>query len=251
MIYLHKILPFFLLPLGLTFIFVIVGVFFRRRLFYFLGLTLLLFSAIPVTSNLVMRSVEGWRTRLPVSEMPEADAIVVLSGSIILAPGNPLVSEWDDPDRFLGGIELYKTGRASTIIFTGGWIPWRPDSELEGNTLIQYAMDRGIPREHMMTTGKVSNTAEEAEQVSRLLRTRPNTSSRPRVLLVTSAYHMRRSVLLFERAKLNVIPFPVDFQVSEGERLSILDFIPNGNSLRQTEIALREVYGYLYYLMKR
>ncbi|MBN1183758.1 MAG: YdcF family protein [Bacteroidales bacterium] len=247
----HKILPFILLPLGLTFTLIIAGVVFRRRLFCFIGLAILLFSTMPVTSDLVMRSVEGWKTRLPVKTMPEADAIVVLSSSRTLAPGNPPVSEWDDPDRFFGGIELFKAGKAPLIIFTGGWVPWRPDMEPEGLVLIRNASASGIPEDCLITTGKVSNTAEEAEAVLEILRTRSGDKSQPRILLVTSAYHMRRSVMLFGRAGFDVNPFPVDFQVSAGERLSVFDFIPTGSSLRQTEIALREVYGYLFYLIKK
>ena len=119
-IYLHKILPLFVLPLGLTFILIAAGVVFRRRLFCIVGLLLLWLSAMPMTSNMLVRAVEGWEVRQPAEAMPGADAIVVLSSSRVLAPGNPTVSEWDDPDRFFGGIELYRAGRAPLIIFTGG-----------------------------------------------------------------------------------------------------------------------------------
>jgi hypothetical protein len=53
MIYLHKILPFFVLPLGLTFVLVAAGVAFRRRSFCMAGLVLLWFSAMPVTDKLI------------------------------------------------------------------------------------------------------------------------------------------------------------------------------------------------------
>ena len=231
MIYLHKKLPFFLLPLGLTFIFIIAGVVFRRRIFCFIGMALLLFSAMPVTSNLLIRSVEGWKTPLPAAIMPKADAIVVLSSTRTIAPVYPPVIEWNDPDRFFGGINLYKAGKAPIIIFTGGWVPWQPQLEPEGKTLIRDAIAMGIRPDHMLTTGKVSNTSEEAKAVSDLLHARFGVSSRPKTMLVTSAYHMRRAVLIFERTDFNVIPFPVDFQVSWGGKLSIIDFIPNGNSL--------------------
>ena len=204
----------------------------------------------PLTSNFAMRAVEGCRTRLPVNEMPAADVIVVLSSSRTLAPGNPPVSEWDDPDRFFGGVELYNASKAPLIIYTGRWVPWAPEIEPEGQVLIRKAIALGIPKADLTTTGKVSNTAGEAEAVSMLLRSRLDNSSRPRVLLVTSAYHIRRAELLFERAGLDVIPFPVDFQVSEGQRISIFDFIPSSNSLKQTEMALREVYGYWYYRIR-
>ena len=147
MIYLHKILPFFVLPLGLTFILVMAGVVFRRRLFCIVGLLLLWVSAMPVTSDLMIRTVEGWEVRQSAEAMPNADAIVVLSSGRVLAPGDPMVSEWDDADRFFGGIELYKAGRAPLIVFTGGWVPWSPASEPEGRVLVQYAIDMGVPPE--------------------------------------------------------------------------------------------------------
>jgi uncharacterized SAM-binding protein YcdF (DUF218 family) len=249
-IYLHKILAFFVLPLGLTFILVAAGVVFRRRFFLVAGLLLLWVSAMPVTSNMLMRAVEGWEVRLPAEAMPEADAIVVLSSKRVLAPGDPPVSEWDDPDRFYGGIELYRAGKAPLIVFTGGWVPWRPGREPEGRILKEYAMDMGVPKEYLLITDKVSNTEGEAAAVAELLRHGERVYIPPRILLVTSAYHMRRARLLFERAGLEVIPFPVDFQVSEGGKLTVLGFMPQGDSLRKTEIALRELYGYLYYKVK-
>jgi len=63
---------------------------------------------------------------------------------------------------------------------------------------------------------------------------------------VTSAFHMRRSALLFSRAGLSVTPFPVDFRTSAAPR-SFMDLLPRAGSLESTETALREVYGYLYY----
>jgi uncharacterized SAM-binding protein YcdF (DUF218 family) len=212
---------------------------------------LLWVSAMPVTSDMVMRAVEGWQVRQSAEVMPKADAIVVLSSGRVLAPGDPMVSEWEDPDRFYGGIELYKAGRAPLIIFTGGWVPWGPGLEPEGQVLIRYAMDQGVPKGHLLTTDKVSNTEGEGAAVAEMLRKREGLRIPPRILLVTSAFHMRRAKMLFKRAGLEVIPFRVDFQVSEGRKLSILDFMPQGESLRQAETALREVYGYLYYLVKR
>ena len=44
---------------------------------------------------------------------PRADAIVVLSGGRHPAPGVARVSEWEDPDRFLAGLDLYRAGKAS------------------------------------------------------------------------------------------------------------------------------------------
>jgi uncharacterized SAM-binding protein YcdF (DUF218 family) len=62
---------------------------------------------------------------------------------------------------------------------------------------------------------------------------------------------MRRSIFLFEREGLEVIPFPVDFQVAAGSKWTFLDLMPQADALRQTETALREIYGFLYYWVLR
>ena len=67
------------------------------------------------------------------------------------------------------------------------------------------------------------------------------------MLLVTSAYHMHRAQMLFARSGLDVLPFPVDFQVAEGKAFTLMDVLPHGESLRQSETALRELYGLAYY----
>lgn len=83
----------------------------------------------------------------------------------MLAPGDPSVSEWNDADRFFGGIELYRAGKAPLVIFTDGWVPWRPAAEPEGRVLIRYAKDLGVPPEDLLTTDKVVNTEEEAAAI--------------------------------------------------------------------------------------
>ena len=86
----------------------------------FIALVLQWAASTPATSNLLMRAVEGWRVRQVTSEAPNADAIVVLSFSIRAVPDDATSFEFDDFDRFLGGFELYKAGKAPRLIFTGG-----------------------------------------------------------------------------------------------------------------------------------
>ena len=58
---------------------------------------------------------------------------------------------------------------------------------------------------------------------------------------------MPRSVALFERAGLVVTPFPVHFQQDTARRLSVVDLLPSGQALSETETALRELYGRVVY----
>jgi len=75
---------------------------------------------------------------------------------------------------------------------------------------------------------------------------------KPRIILVTSAFHMRRAKMLFERQGFEVEPFPVDFQNSDRPNITILSFVPSAQALAKSEMAMREGIGMLYYsIIKR
>jgi uncharacterized SAM-binding protein YcdF (DUF218 family) len=209
----------------------------------------------PVTGRTAFRAVEGSAERGVAAQAPVADAIVVLSEGRVIAPGKAAVSEWKDSDRFFGGVELFKAGRAPLLVFTGGELPWEHDAQPEGDVLAMYATTMGVPANQIMKTPPVSNTAGEAEAVATMLLAKFSGSGwrggAPRVLLVTSAFHMPRARRLFERSGMAVIPFPVDFKVSSTRNLSPMDFMPAAGALAMTELALREVYARLFYFVLR
>lgn len=237
---LRQVLPVFVMPTALTLLFVVAGLRLRRRYLIWIGVIILWLSSTPILSSLLMRAAEGWAVGDYAVHAQAANAIVVLSG---------------DADRFFGGIELMKAGKAPLLVFTGGWSPLEPKATPEGDISVQWAKELGIPADRLATTGKVSTTAEEAAAVAALLRRRQAGSTdgaatgNMRILLVTSAFHMRRAQVLFGREGITTIPFPVNFHVSAGSALSVGSFLPNARSLSQTEIALHEVYGQLFYLV--
>lgn len=256
MIYLHKILPIVLLPVGIVLLVVSAGLLLRRRSLIWTGVVVLWVCSTPVVSGQLLRAVEGATVRGVASAAPAAEAIVVLSGGRIVAPGAAAISEWVDADRFFGGMELFQAGKAPLLVFTGGRLPWEPNTvRPEGDILAEYATDLGVPAAGVVTTGAVATTAEEAVAVAALLsarRTRPGEPPKaPRILLVTSAFHMARAQRLFARAGMEVIPFPVDFQVPASGALTIMDFLPSATALCETELAWREMYGRIYYALVR
>jgi len=252
---LHKILPVFVLPVGITLLLVMTGLRLRRRWLVLSGVAVLWLSSTPIISAIAVRAAEGWAERGLASDAPKGDAIVALSEGRVIAPGEAAVSEWSDADRFFGGVELFKAGKSPLLVFTGGAASWKPDAALEGDILAGYAEALGVPEAQILKTPRVTNTAEEAQAVATLLRGRFSgptwRGGAPRNLLVTSAFHMPRARMLFERAGMFVIPFPVDFKVSAGGRISVLSFLPTAGALAQTELAMREWYGRLFYLVVR
>lgn len=245
--YLQATLAIFVLPTGATIVLVVAGLLWRRKTLCWIGIMVLWLASTPVVSDAIMRGAEAWAERIDPASMPESQAIVVLSEGRIQPPGETNASEWTDSDRFYGGISLYKAHKAPLLIFTGGWSPRRPTGKTEGEVLMEFAAELGVARENVVTTGKVSNTYDEARSVAALMARTGHPGAPPRILLVTSAYHMRRAQFLFERAGVHTIPFPVDFKVPQGEEFSLFRLLPAAASLKRTEAALREQYGFLFY----
>lgn len=250
-IYLHKVLPVLLLPTGILLLLLLSALLFKHRWPLMAALLLVWVGSTPALSEQLQRWLEGGAIRVPATGMPTADAIIVLSEGRVVAPGPARISEWTDSDRFWGGIELYLAGKAPLLFFTGGWAPWLSDAKPEGEILTQAAVAQGVPAAAIRTTGRVTNTAEEAQAAAEMLAS-PELSPpgrKPVVLLVTSAYHMPRASRQFESAGLDVLPFPVDFQVGQEREFSVLSLLPSAQAWARTESAWRELIGRAYYAL--
>tara|TARA_B100000674_G_scaffold494937_1_gene520818 strand:- start:248 stop:1000 length:753 start_codon:yes stop_codon:yes gene_type:complete len=243
---LSKILPLVILPLGLSLSLLVVGLVGRWRWPLVIAALLLWVFSLGLVSQSLWCWLEAPWQRRSALEAPQADAIVVLSGGRHPAPGPARLSEWHDPDRFIAGLELFRAGRAPRLLFTGGVSPFSPGQPPEGQHYRQEAALLGVPEAAMASTPPVRNTADEAVAIRRLLPV-----GQSRVLLVTSAFHMRRSQRLFERQGMEVLPFPVDFQ-ARGRWAGPLwrdptQWLPSATALYNSSRALRELLGRLVY----
>lgn len=240
MIYLHKILPTFVHPIMLVLI--LMGLIKKKLIYIAIGVLYILST--PIFSNNFFKLFEGNEYRKPISTIDSADAIVVLSGMLeINEVGDSTYIEWGDPDRFFGGIALFKAGKSQKLVFTGGKMPWVKAKKTEGNVLKEYAISNGIPSEKIFVTKDVENTADEAVAVKGLI------SPSKRIILVTSAYHIYRAKRLFEKQGFIVIPYKVDYKSERNAEMSIINFLPSADNLKTTETAVREIIGRLFYLV--
>ena len=195
MVYLlSKLLPLALLPLGFSLILLLVGLIGRWRWPVITAVVLLWVCSLGLVSQILWRWLEAPWQRTTAAEAPSAEAIVVLSSGRHPAPGAARVSEWHDPDRFLAGLDLLRAGRAPRLLFTGGASPFRRGQLPEGQRYLAIAKQLGFPKGVMTSTPPVVNTAVEAVAIRRLLDPSKTGSAPPtRILLVTSAFHMRRA----------------------------------------------------------
>ena len=187
--------------------------------------------------------------RIDYSFFDYVDGIVVLSNGRSLPPGNTKIIEWNDPDRFIAGINLYKAEKSSRLIFTGGVNPLIKGIPPEGNIYVKEAILMGIPPKDLYTTGPVINTFQEAKAIKKLLN-KEIISDEKKIILVTSAYHMKRAKKVFEKEGIIVFPFPVDFKSDKSFINSLsnpLKWIPSASNLAQSSSAIREIIGRIIY----
>ena len=190
-----------------------------------------------------------WK-RLDYSLVSSSDGIVVLSGGgIRLPPVNKKIIEWNDPDRFLAGVDLYKANKSNRLIFTGGMNPLISGLPPEGDIYIREALSMGVPNKDLFTTYPVNNTFQEAKAIKKLLNDEIPVSQK-KVILVTSAFHMNRAKKIFEREGISVQPYPVDFRSNQSFSATLrnpLMWIPNSSSLDKSTSAIREIIGRIVY----
>ena len=210
-----------------------------------IGLILLYLVSTPLVANQLFGYAENWELKQNPRDLPKADAIVVLSGMLTnVKSSQGTVKEWGDPDRFFGGVELYKLGKSGKLIFTGGILPWNKEKTPEGDVLKIFAQSMGVPENDIIVTGEAQNTEQEASAVKKLL-----AQAKPSILLVTSAFHMARAKFLFEHKGFTVYTYSVDFK-RNFDAVTPMDFLPNAGALCLTDTAIREQIGLTYYRIK-
>jgi len=222
------------LPFGFCGLLVVLALILRRRRIAVVAVLILLVSSESVVGTLLLRPLENSYPALRVADAPHADAIVMLAGSIVRGRTAPGVQWGNSSNRFFTAAELARAGKAKLFIISAGMDPF------EGKLLRGVAVQEGIPAEQIVLTPPVSTTEDESRAVAKIAGVHS-------ILLVTSALHMPRSVLLFRATGLEVYPFPTDQKVPAKMQLTASEFIPSPGALENSEGAMREYYGLLVY----
>jgi uncharacterized SAM-binding protein YcdF (DUF218 family) len=248
MLLLNKILPLFFLPFGVVCGLVLFALWRKKWWPGLVALAVLYVCSIPLVAGRLIGWLETRYPEIPLASVEPADAVVVLGG--IIAPkrkGSDQANWSDSVERFEAGVALVQAGKAGRLVFTGAKMPWEDRETTEGEELRREAIARGVPPEKILVTREIANTATEAQAVAGLMKA----DGWKRVILVTTGWHMPRSALLFRRAGVDCIIFPVDFRSDPARGVSLIDFMPNATSWQLTETAIREGYGYLFYRFLR
>ena len=180
-------------------------------------------------------------------DAPKADAIVLLGGGMGSNTNvYPYAEMWSGADRVWHAARLYKAGKAPIVI---------PSGTGERESSLPLLLDLGVPESAIVIEDKARNTEENAKFVERILEPRNTQNTRKRVLLVTSAWHMRRSVLMYRRyaPSLEIVPAAADYEatVRVGYPFTLCDLWPAVDYLHGNSGLCKELLGYWGYRLFR
>jgi uncharacterized SAM-binding protein YcdF (DUF218 family) len=172
------------------------------------------------------------------------DGIVVLGGAIdpdlSAARGRAVFTH--SADRIVATAMLARQYPNARIVFSGGSANLLfDDSAKEADYALSVLEDLGVAKERLTAERRSRNTIENAEFVKAVANPKPG----ERWLLVTSAFHMPRSIGLFRKAGFAVEAYPVDWRVGGPADLAFSSIALNG--LERTELAMREWMGLAAY----
>ena len=242
-IWAHSLLPLPVLPVGFCLLTGVAGVIRRKPWMILTGMAVLWVSSMDFVGRGLLRTLEIAHPAITTADCPQADAIVVLGGAVRGRSATGAIEWRDAVDRFDRGVELIKAGKAPVLLFSAAPLQEMP-GVTEGELLREEAFKQGLTAQQVLVTAAtVVNTAGEARAVKEEMARR----GWRRVIVTTSAYHMKRAMELFRHEGVDAIAFPANVQAQKRVALSVMDFVPQADALLKTERALREWEGIAYY----
>ena len=212
-----------------------------RRIFIGAGIWFLVIST-PFLPTLLLDSLERqYEPVLPgqLSDSAISYHIIVLGGGHGFddrLPANSLLS-LTALSRLNEGIRLHRQIPKSTLILSGYSSSGRTtQAEMLRNT----ALLLGVEESNILIQTKPGNTLEEAQVYAEKY------SGDEQIILVTSAVHMPRAVMLFERVGINVIPSPANYQL-KGSWRHVWFGLPSIDNIKKLRSAIHEYAAILRY----
>lgn len=249
---LSKILVFLIRPLNWAVILLIVSFFLKskkRRHHARIGsAAILLFFTNPLIINQLVLHWEA--PPVQISELRDtADYAIILGGYF---GGDRQFSEklpqfGTAINRFMSTFQLYKMGHVRKFLLTGGEGSLFGQARNESDEIHDLLRELGVPEADILVENKSRNTHENALFTKNLLdKTAPNATC----LLITSAFHMPRAVLCFEKVGQKTTPFPVDFMGKPFKFSPKHLFEPDDTAFDKWNLLLKEWAGIVAYKVK-
>lgn len=181
-------------------------------------------------------------------EKSEYEAAIVLGGIGDIDLRLKKINFGYSADRLFQVLPLYHQGFVKRIVFAGGSGSIEFPEKKEGIYVKKYLKSINIPDTAMIIESESKNTYENAIYTAKIL---DSLNIKGKFLLVTSAFHMRRSMAIFNKAGFkSITPFITNRH--SGNRRYTPDhiFIPNAGAILSLQVMIHEWVGFLIYKLK-
>jgi uncharacterized SAM-binding protein YcdF (DUF218 family) len=252
-----KLFTYLVLPPGIFIVLFLLASFYAKKYKFIFLLGALSFYALSnsyVADWLLSPLEKPYKSTLQTDK--NVDAVVILSGgSIEGSPNIPISSS--AYKRAIWGLMVAKTNNLP-VLFSGAGLNQRYSeadafvdsiNELKENLHVAVAFSNKFePNNFSIYIENKSLDTFENAKISKQIFEEEGIKN-PKIYLVTSAFHMKRSIKLYEYFGFEVIPSATDFRLSQKERTK-WDYLPNIEAFYNSYTALHEYFGILSLLLK-
>ena len=246
MLTLTNILALFLYPLSLGLWFIGLALWGQLRgnraaagLYTFIAVFILYFPSTQMGVDMIAGPLEARHPAFAPEELPEADVIVVLGGSVAPEGRYGRIRDLNAAtDRLFVAAELWHENKAPKVLVTGA----EPHGPIPESTAMRDILERlGVEEASIQEASTALTTFDSAGAVAQKL-----SATDTHVLLVTSALHMRRALAQFQAYGFEVTPAPADHRVRRYPA-AVPGFLPSIERLDVSTLAIHEWVGYWVY----
>ena len=176
----------------------------------------------------------------------KVDVVVVLGGGVLPSGGLRPTAEPSGPtySRVVNGVGYFQRSGAQYLIVSGGAGP--SGGETNAEVMKRLAIQLGVPTDRITMEPRASTTWEHPEEVAKLIQEPRDTVI---VGIVTSALHMKRSIMAFERHFSRVVPLPSGY-LYDPIRWEIGSFVPSAGALLASSATFHELIGLGWYHLR-
>ncbi|TLU98840.1 YdcF family protein [Dyadobacter luticola] len=218
----------------------------RKQLVTLVLVLLLLIS----NSYLVLKAFNWWEPRLVnINSLENTyDVGILLSGGLIASnkPDAEQTFLGTHGDRVLQTFQLYKAGKIRKILITGASQEYLKKGRGETKVAAELLVKWGVKASDIVFEEKARNTRENALFSAKIIK---KYFPGGRYLLITSAFHIRRSAGCFDKVGIKTDTFPSDFYGGYNALTFKNAFHPNPGALADFSALWHEVIGFIVYKM--
>ena len=212
---------------------------YRRKKYFILGLIFFIFFSNGFLYKIIN---DQWEVEFN-DQKAKYDYGILLGGMISLNSTEDNVQFLSNNDRLLNTIELYHNNTIDKILITGA--SGSLTSEMKESTILKKYLEKtGIASRNILIEEESKNTYENALFCDKLL-SEKHPKKNIHCLIITSKYHMRRSMACFYNTSLKTDPFIKKADKSHFDLEGIV--IPQSHILFKWKVLLHEIVGYYTY----